>query len=351
MSHHRSRRTSSLGTASPQPGDTRGFILAQRGRWAAVRCDGTFCESERCENERQSSPHTGCDDYVEEQPLHGPPEQNLVATVSHELRNPIAAINGYAQILRRRGSYDDHLVERILTQTALVARLLDDLLDGCSMESVAPELRLADVDIVAAVRSSVDEARVLTDMHDFRCECAPGPLMVLCDPDRVSQVLRNLFSNAVKYSPGGGEIVVKVERAGSTVCVSVSDHGIGIPPEALPRIFDSYFRVGGSQNRAGGVGLGLPIARRLIEAHGGSLSVVSQPGRGTTFTFTLWLMDPLPDSQMPRTPRPDFKWESSDAARRQIGRPTVSASATSCRPGEGRSLDPESCEAPVTAGS
>jgi signal transduction histidine kinase len=287
---------------------------------AAGECDQVVCGSEPARS-RQA----GCEAHADGPPARPPAERHLIATVSHELRNPIAAISGYTQLLRRRRAYDEELVDSILTLTERATRLLDDLLDPHSLTREDPDLRFAHVDIVAAVRASVDETRVLTDEHAISCESDPGPLMVLCDPDRISQALRNLLTNAVKYSPGGGEIAVTIKRAGSTVCISVADHGVGIPPEALARIFDPYYRVGGAQGRAGGLGLGLPIARRLIEAHGGSLAVDSRPGEGSTFTVTLWLTEPLPDATLPRASLPDDTRSAADAARHGTERPALAA--------------------------
>jgi signal transduction histidine kinase len=108
------------------------------------------------------------------------------------------------------------------------------------------------------------------------------------DPERIGQVLRNLIHNAITYSPSGGEVRVRVEVAADHVRISVSDTGPGIPPEALPYVFDRFYRADRSRaRRTGGSGLGLAICKALVEMHGGSITVESQPGQGATFAFTL----------------------------------------------------------------
>jgi signal transduction histidine kinase len=130
-------------------------------------------------------------------------------------------------------------------------------------------------------------------------EAPDVPVTVSVDGRRLRQIFANLLTNAIKYSPGGGEIVVTVSRASNAAVVSVRDQGVGIPPEALPHLFDRFYRVRATASRARGLGLGLYITQQLARAHGGDVTVTSEVGRGSTFTVTL----PLPiDAEATATP-------------------------------------------------
>ncbi len=120
----------------------------------------------------------------------------------------------------------------------------------------------------------------------------PGEtLLVYADQHRLSQVLTNLLTNAIKYSPEGADVTVRVARHGDEAHVTVADRGVGIPPEALPYLFDRFYRVTATARDVQGLGLGLCISHRIVEAHGGSIDVVSEPGLGSSFTVTLPLND------------------------------------------------------------
>jgi signal transduction histidine kinase len=205
--------------------------------------------------------------------------------VSHELRNPVAAIRGYAQLMRRRASYSEQGVETIVAQADQLARLIDDLLLASQIESDRLDLRLVETDLVAEARAAAEHLRA--QRAAIRVETPPKPLPVLADRQRLGQVLANLLTNAVKYSSDDSEILVRVGQQAQEAYVAVADQGIGIPPEALPRLFERFFRVAGAAERARGVGLGLYISGQIVESHGGRIRVESEPGRGSTFTVSL----------------------------------------------------------------
>lgn len=215
-------------------------------------------------------------------------QQEFLAMASHELRNPLTAIKGHAELMQRQQRYSERSVEVIGRQADQLGSLIDDLLLASQLEADRLILQLAEIDLVAEARAAAT-AHAPADTP-VRLDFAAGPLPVLADRERLGQVLANLLTNAVKYSPGGAEIVVRVTRVAGEARIAVIDQGTGIPPEALPHVFDRFYRVAGTAGRARGLGLGLYISRRIVEAHGGRIGVESQMDHGSTFTVAL----PLP---------------------------------------------------------
>jgi signal transduction histidine kinase len=234
-------------------------------------------------------------------------QHEFVATASHELRTPLTSIIGYLELVldappdqlaaQQRG----HLKvvhrggQRLL---ALVGDLLTvDKVDAGAME-IDPELERLDTLVAPAVEAlrPAAERKGLT----LAVEAGAEPLAVRVDGDRFEQVLGNVVGNAVKFTPADGEIRVTVARHGDTAEVRVADTGPGIPADELPRIFDRFYRASSSVRSATqGTGLGLTIARSLVEAHGGTLTAESEVGRGTTFVIALPLADPAAQAQAP----------------------------------------------------
>jgi PAS domain S-box-containing protein len=216
-------------------------------------------------------------------------QQEFIAMVSHDLRNPLTGIKGRAQLMRRRKTYDDRAIEAILAQVDQQERLIDDLLEVSRLEAGGLVLERSPWDLVQEARAAAEQAQVQTDSHTIRFEAPSEAIDGVWDRSRLDRVFANLLTNAVKYSPAGGEIVMRIERRGHEARVSVQDQGVGIAAEALPHLFDRFYRVPGSPaGDAPGLGLGLYIARQLVEAHGGRIWVESDgEGRGSTFRFAL----------------------------------------------------------------
>jgi signal transduction histidine kinase len=213
-------------------------------------------------------------------------QQEFLAMTSHELRNPVAAIKGQAQLMRRRGRYNRSGVDMIVAQADQLGRLIDDLLLASQIEADRLELRLASVELVSEARAAADQLRA--QGHNVRLQApSAGSFPVWADRQRLGQVFANLLTNASKYSPEGSEVVLEISRDGDAAQVSVIDQGIGIAPDSLPHLFDRFFRVRSSTEHAQGLGLGLYITRRIVEAHNGRISVASELGHGSTFTVTL----------------------------------------------------------------
>lgn len=224
--------------------------------------------------------------------------RRLLSDVAHELNTPITVIQGNLEAMI------DGLVEptperlaSLQEEALLLSRLVTDLRDLSLVESGHLRLRMEPVDLgeLLAATVSAAQAEAQTRGIDLSVEVQPGLPLVSADRDRVGQVLRNLMGNALRYTPRGGAIKVLATAGGwhgaaegGFVRVSVVDDGVGIPAEDLPRVFDRFFRVDRSRNRAsGGTGLGLSVVKQLVEAHGGRVWAESEPGRGSTFHFTL----------------------------------------------------------------
>ena len=258
--------------------------------------------------------------YQAEQQAHRLAEEavqirdTFMSVISHDLRNPLAGIKGYAQLMRRRGAYSEQTIERIESQVGLLERLIGDLADVASLQANRLELRLQRVDLGDLVQECIEQAARQSTSHQIRL-AVPTPAPVgFWDPDRLRQVLQNLLTNAIKYAPDGGDILVTVQDLGDEAQVSVRDEGLGIPAEALPHLFDQFYRVQDGSS-APGLGLGLYIARSLIEAHGGRIRAESDgPDRGSTFRFTL----PTLQDQEEATGRPDHEADGAAYADRDF---------------------------------
>lgn len=214
----------------------------------------------------------------------------FVATASHELRTPLTALMGFSELLASR-PLGDHEVRRLAnilrSETDRLARIVDDLLDLSRLEQgLAPRLARLPVAVapavVAAVRLFGHRAT-----HRIVVDCQEPLPRVDADPDALDRILKNLLSNAIKYSPEGSRVSLRVRAVDAQVEFSVADEGRGIAAEALPRIFEPYYRAPGAAAAARGAGLGLAVVKSLVDAHGGSIGVASAPGEGTCMTVVL----------------------------------------------------------------
>jgi histidine kinase len=218
--------------------------------------------------------------------------RDLIADVAHELRTPLASIAGYMEgMLDGMIAPEPETFHRVHRETERLQRLVGDLQELSRAEAGrvplhprATEIQTLIEATAARLRPQFDDKGVTLDI-----EAPAGLPPVLADPDRISQVLTNLLGNALQYTPAGGRVTLRASREDHAVAVAVVDTGIGIPAEHLPHVFDRFYRVDRSRARAsGGSGIGLTIARHLVEAHGGTIRAESPgPGRGSTFTIIL----------------------------------------------------------------
>lgn len=221
-------------------------------------------------------------------------KDEFLATLAHELRNPLAPIRNAIEILLMKSPPDPGLrwsQEVIDRQIRHMTRLLDDLLDVSRISYNKLELRRERVELAASVQSAIETSRPLIDAgrHRLTVTMPPEPLYLDADPVRLAQVFSNLLSNAAKYTEAGGHIHVRGERCGGEVRVSVSDDGVGIAAEMIGEIFGMFARGAGTLERSqGGLGVGLSLARGLVELHGGTIEACSAGlGKGSEFIVRL----------------------------------------------------------------
>jgi signal transduction histidine kinase len=217
--------------------------------------------------------------------------RDLVANVSHELKTPIAAIRAHLENLLDGVEHPDpHTLQVMLSQTERLSRLIEQLLELSRLESGELPLQREDVPLaplVTQVLSEIDVARSDSGVA-VQSELPEDLPAVDADRERVHQVLYNLLDNAVRFTPSGGAVTVSAQRHNGSVEVRVADTGVGIPPEHLPRLFERFYRADPARSREdGGTGIGLAIARSVVEAHGGHIRAESELGKGSVFTFDL----------------------------------------------------------------
>lgn len=216
---------------------------------------------------------------------------DFVASVSHELRTPLTSILGFSDTLLARGSAsgeERHYVEIIRDEAERLRRLIEALLDLRQLSERGARSKSDVVDIGQLLEEQVARFAERTSGHELVLDMADGPLVVRGERGRLEQVVVNLLSNAIKYSPGGGTVTVRGVRDDGTVEVGVTDRGLGIPAGQQEQIFAKFFRVDTPDRRAiTGSGLGLALAREIVEAHGGAIGFESTEGRGSTFHFRL----------------------------------------------------------------
>lgn len=219
--------------------------------------------------------------------------EEMVSDVAHELRNPLSNIQGYLEGLKE-GMIDPtkRVFESLHQQSLVLNRLVNDLRDV--NRAKAGKLNLDKKQVVLEDIISRETKALKEKAREEEIELnqdLDGPNLLEADPERISQVVRNLVDNAITHTPEGGEIKVRTRKSSDEVITTVSDDGSGIPEEDLPYIFDRFYRVDKSRSRGtGGTGLGLTIAKEIVESHGGNIMAKSSEGEGSTFEFAL----PLP---------------------------------------------------------
>jgi len=230
----------------------------------------------------------------EEMARAGQLKDEFLATLSHELRTPLTAILGWAHVLLKKRDDADSLergLQAIARNARAQARLIDDLLDMNRIISGKVRLEVQPTDVAAVIEAAVEAVRPSVEARGLRLVTVIDPLAgpVSGDPNRLQQVMWNLLTNAVKFTPRGGRIEVLLQRVNSHLEATVRDTGIGIEPQFLPQVFDRFRQADASTTRGhGGLGLGLSIARQLVELHGGGLRAHSEgPGQGATFVVSL----------------------------------------------------------------
>jgi two-component system OmpR family sensor kinase len=229
--------------------------------------------------------------------------QNMVADVAHELRTPLSVVQGNLRaILDDVYPLEKSEISRLYDETRLLSRLVDDLRELALADAGQLCLNLQAIDLAPEIQSTTDSLALAAEAHGvaLAAHLPAGLSPVWADSDRLAQVLRNLLVNALRHTPAGGSVTVTAAQAGGTAQIVVSDTGEGIALQDLPQVFERFWRADAARSRtgrsgpvgselrwAGGSGLGLSVARSLVEAQGGRIWVESAQGQGTTFRFTL----------------------------------------------------------------
>ena len=228
----------------------------------------------------------------------------FIDNLSHELRTPLTTVSLLAETLVREADAAGEAIPprmrdriaKIEVETDHLVQMVEELLDLSRIESGGPLVMLDEVDLGRLAVASVERLRLFAERQgvELRTDVPDAVPAVRGAEDRLGQVMVNLLHNAVKFSPDGGEVTVRVRPAAEEVVVSVEDHGIGIPRADQARVFERFYKADKARRRGGGTGLGLSIARHVIEAHGGHIRVESEEGRGSTFSFALPVLDAEP---------------------------------------------------------
>ncbi len=232
--------------------------------------------------------------------------QDFVANVSHELRTPVSSIHGYAETLLKSGiddkKHNREFVSIIYKASERLCRLINDLLDLSKLESSRMKLVFQDIDISTTIKKvvSIIETQAKSKQIQLILNIPKNIPMIKADDSKLSQVFLNLLDNAIRYTPGGGNITISAFSKDGTIQIDVSDTGIGIPEKDIQRMFERFYRVDRARSiETGGTGLGLSIVKHIVQAHNGDIWVRSEMGKGSTFSFTIPVANPptCPPSQ------------------------------------------------------
>lgn len=214
--------------------------------------------------------------------------------VAHELGTPLTAVMGYSELLAGEGvkQFPEELVDEMLVtvhkEAERLSRIVDDLLDISRMEAGQKlSMNIDTFCLSEVVEQTLEQYGKVENSRHFELILPGGPVEMSGDSGRIKQLLGNLFSNAVKYSPQGGVVRVAVACEGGACEISVADQGLGLTETQLARVFDKFYRADSSNTAIRGTGLGLSIARHIVDAHGGNIWMESRFGHGTTVHFVL----------------------------------------------------------------
>lgn len=227
-------------------------------------------------------------------------KSDFVSSVSHELRTPLSSIKAYVEMLVDGEAHDEQtraeFYNIIQSETNRLSRLIDNILNISRIESGVVRVQREQVSLPSLIREAIDVMLPQARARNIELKDVSAPVFfqVFADKDMVYQATLNLLGNAIKYTPKGGRVTtsIVVDEAARVVRVSVQDTGVGIPPEDVPHLFEKFYRVHQHKKLAQGTGLGLNLVKQIIETvHGGTMTVASEPGKGSSFTYSLPLAD------------------------------------------------------------
>jgi len=219
-------------------------------------------------------------------------KDDFIATISHDIKTPLTTMKGYLSTLIKYSDkitpqQRDYYLRVVNSEIDRINRMLNNLMDLRRLEGNILNINKIKFDLVKIIKKIVEIFKISYVNFEFEIVTNKDSIIVFADKDKIEQVLHNLLSNSTKYSPMGGKISINVELKEREVIVSISDQGMGIPPEDVDKIFEKYYRVKSSEKKIGGKGLGLYITKKIIELHSGKIWVESVLNKGTTFYFSL----------------------------------------------------------------
>jgi PAS domain S-box-containing protein len=214
-------------------------------------------------------------------------KDEFIAFTSHELKTPLTTLTGYIQLLGQMPGMVEQLIPKMEKQAHRLSAIISDLLDISRIQADKLELDLSKVSLWSLVKESVESAKQLSSFHEIECELPAEDLFLKIDNGKINQVLVNILSNAIKYSPDSKKIIVRADRIGDEVKISVQDYGIGISKEDIGQIFDQFYRARKHETNVEGLGLGLYLCKEFVEAHHGKILAESSEGNGTTVEIVL----------------------------------------------------------------
>lgn len=217
-------------------------------------------------------------------------KSEFVSTVSHELRTPLSSVLGFTELILNKELTPERQKKYLMTiyqEAKRLTALINDFLDVQRMESGRQVYEKKYEDLIPIIENAIETQKINTTTHEFVLEKETDWTIVLGDRDKLSQVFTNVLHNAIKYSPDGGKITIRIYEENNKLNIDVKDEGLGIPKEALPDLFTKFYRVDNSDRRKiGGTGLGLSIVKEIMKAHDGQVHVTSHEKKGSTFTLT-----------------------------------------------------------------
>ena len=215
-------------------------------------------------------------------------KSEFVSTVSHELRTPLASVLGFTELLltkELKPERKEKYLQTIYKEAKRLTSLINDFLDIQRMESQKQTYEKKYIDLTSILQNVIELQEVNTSLHKIHLSVELEETTILGDRNKIEQVFINLLSNAIKYSPNGGNIFIRIYGSHNMVSIDFKDEGLGIPEEAIPNLFQQFYRVDNSdRRRIGGTGLGLAIVKEIVKAHNGTISVSSEYGKSSTFT-------------------------------------------------------------------
>lgn len=239
--------------------------------------------------------HMNCDQIEDAER----PFDSFLSVASHELKTPLTALLGQAQLLQRRmqqdlstSERDRRAIDTIVQQGQRINHLINSMLDISRLETGQLSLNCMLINLSYVLKQAVDEIQPSFVRHRVAFDLPEQPIMIYADTLRLVQAFQNLLQNAIKYSPDGGKIGIELAVQGEWAMVCISDQGIGISAEALPRLFQCYYRAKDeAAHHMGGLGVGLYLVREMVTLHGGEIRAESVVGQGSSFTVLLPLKE------------------------------------------------------------